>query len=251
LFALDGATGSIRWERPAENPDPAFAQYAGYAYPILAPGGVLLVVAHAPYAGSTISPRGKLMALDAATGQTRWETAVRAEIASAPAVAEDGTIYAVLGTGACCAFDGANGLIKWGLSLGSSGSDSLPTCPVNIGTNGWIYFTGINSNALFAVQGGAAGGLARTDWPRYQANARNTGSLAPEQENRAPVFAAIADPVLAEETMLILTNAATDPDGALDTLTYTLVKAPEGMTMDPATGTIRWQPTEAQGPAVY
>ena len=40
-----------------------------------------------------------------------------------------------------------------------------------------------------------------------------------------------------------------DIDG--DTLTYSLIGAPAGATIDPATGEFSWTPSEAQGPGVY
>jgi len=41
---------------------------------------------------------------------------------------------------------------------------------------------------------------------------------------------------------------ATDPDAG-DVLTYSLVAAPQGLTIDAATGLIAWTPTEAQAGA--
>lgn len=65
-----------------------------------------------------------------------------------------------------------------------------------------------------------------------------------------PDLATIATQTVDEETTFILALAATDADQLSDSLTYQLVEAPDGMTMDPD-GTIKWTPTEAQGPASY
>ena len=45
--------------------------------------------------------------------------------------------------------------------------------------------------------------------------------------------------------------AATDPDVPPQGLTFSLVGAPAGATIDPSTGAFSWTPTEAQGPDTY
>ena len=69
--------------------------------------------------------------------------------------------------------------------------------------------------------------------------------------NTAPVLDSIADQTIDENTLLTVACSATDPDTPPQTLTYSLSSAPEGMTINPATGIINWTPTEAQGPGVY
>ncbi len=66
-----------------------------------------------------------------------------------------------------------------------------------------------------------------------------------------PVLAPIGSRTIAEGSTLALTASATDPDLPADTLTYSLVGAPTGAAMDPATGAFSWTPTEAQGPGTY
>ena len=44
---------------------------------------------------------------------------------------------------------------------------------------------------------------------------------------------------------------ATDPDLPANALTYSLIGAPVGATIDPGTGVFSWTPTEAQGPGIY
>jgi hypothetical protein len=72
--------------------------------------------------------------------------------------------------------------------------------------------------------------------------------LAP---NHAPVFNPIADRSINELALLSFAVSAVDSDLPPQSLTYSLVDFPEGMTIDPITGQIRWRPTEAQGPHVY
>ncbi|HQK02589.1 MAG TPA: Ig-like domain-containing protein, partial [Anaerolineaceae bacterium] len=69
--------------------------------------------------------------------------------------------------------------------------------------------------------------------------------------NDAPVLGAIGDKTIAEETELTFTATATDADVPANTLTFSLVGAPAGAAIDPATGAFSWTPTEAQGPGSY
>jgi PKD repeat protein len=47
------------------------------------------------------------------------------------------------------------------------------------------------------------------------------------------------------------TATATDPDIPANTLTFSLVGAPEGASINPSTGVFTWTPSEAQGPGTY
>jgi probable HAF family extracellular repeat protein len=65
-----------------------------------------------------------------------------------------------------------------------------------------------------------------------------------------PSLAPIASQVVAENFPLTVTVTATDPDPG-QILTYSLVNAPAGATINSATGVFTWAPTEAQGPGSY
>ncbi len=67
--------------------------------------------------------------------------------------------------------------------------------------------------------------------------------------NVAPVLAAQANRTINELTTLLVTNTATDADLPANTLTYSLIVSPAGMTINTASGVITWTPTEAQGPS--
>ncbi|WP_342472442.1 putative Ig domain-containing protein [Metasolibacillus sp. FSL H7-0170] len=67
--------------------------------------------------------------------------------------------------------------------------------------------------------------------------------------NTAPMLAAIGNKTVNEGTPLTFTATATDSDSAL--LTYSLVGAPMGASIDATTGVFTWTPTEAQGPGSY
>lgn len=65
-----------------------------------------------------------------------------------------------------------------------------------------------------------------------------------------PVLAPIGGQTVDEEVELSFTATASDPDAG-QTLTFSLVDAPTGATIDPVTGVFVWTPTEAQGPGSF
>src|SRR6266852_4574374 len=67
--------------------------------------------------------------------------------------------------------------------------------------------------------------------------------------NSAPTLTVPPTQTINELTTLIVTNTATDADIPANTLTFSLVASPSGMTLDSATGVLTWTPTEAQGPS--
>ncbi|RJX37043.1 tandem-95 repeat protein [Paenibacillus pinisoli] len=85
------------------------------------------------------------------------------------------------------------------------------------------------------------------------------GALSDEEEititvnevNVAPVLAAIGNKTVDEANLLTFTAVATDVDIPANTLTYSLVGAPVGATINATTGVFTWGPTEAQGPGIY
>ncbi|HMC71758.1 MAG TPA: Ig-like domain-containing protein, partial [Mycobacteriales bacterium] len=72
-----------------------------------------------------------------------------------------------------------------------------------------------------------------------------------KEVNVAPVLDAIGDKTIDEQTALTFTAHATDADLPANTLTFSLVGAPQGATISADTGAFSWTPTEAQGPASY
>jgi len=69
--------------------------------------------------------------------------------------------------------------------------------------------------------------------------------------NTAPVLATIGDQSVTELTLLTFTATATDGDLPANTLAFSLVGAPAGAAIDPATGVFTWTPAEDQGPGSY
>lgn len=250
LCALDAATGTVKWQRPGTT-DPQSATnspYTGYGSLVLGPKGVLFVAASVPSTSPVDQPRGKLVAMEAATGATLWESAETPMITSTPAIGDDGTIYAGTADGVYYAFNTTNGIIQWGMSTLKT-SDKMWVSSPNIGNQGLVYFMGAGSNAVFAVKGSGSRGLARSDWPRFHGDARNTGNVATETVAPSLAFADVPLQTVAEQTLLSLNLAATNAAGSSNTLKYSLLDAPEGMVIEPASGALRWTPTEAQGPS--
>ncbi len=69
--------------------------------------------------------------------------------------------------------------------------------------------------------------------------------------NTAPVLASIPSQSVNLDATLTFTAAATDADLPANTLTYSLLGAPVGAALDPATGVFTWTPTLAQGAGSY
>lgn len=69
--------------------------------------------------------------------------------------------------------------------------------------------------------------------------------------NIAPVLASITAKTATEGVLLTFTASATDADLPANTLTYSLVGAPSGASINGSTGTFIWTPTEAQGPGGF
>ena len=67
--------------------------------------------------------------------------------------------------------------------------------------------------------------------------------------NHPPALETIPDQRVKEGDVLALNLSATDPDLPADSLTYSLVKGPAGMTVGSVSGLLSWTPTEAQGPS--
>jgi Ca2+-binding RTX toxin-like protein len=69
--------------------------------------------------------------------------------------------------------------------------------------------------------------------------------------NRAPQLVPIGDKILNEGVNRTFTVVATDPDSLANTLTFSLIGAPTGATIDPVSGVFSWTPTESQGSNRY
>jgi hypothetical protein len=79
-----------------------------------------------------------------------------------------------------------------------------------------------------------------------QLRATNSFTVTVNEGNQAPQLAAIANVALLAGRTLNVTNTATDSDLPGQTLTFQLLTAPAGMTLDSANGRITWRPKIAQ-----
>jgi Carbohydrate family 9 binding domain-like/Bacterial Ig domain len=80
------------------------------------------------------------------------------------------------------------------------------------------------------------------------ANVQQTFEVIVTEKNEVPVLAVVPNPTVVELTLLAVRLSATDPDLPAQTLKYTLVIGPTGLTVS-ETGAVAWTPTEAQGPS--
>jgi len=67
--------------------------------------------------------------------------------------------------------------------------------------------------------------------------------------NAAPTLDPVGNKTIDELTLLSFAAVGHDTDVPAQTLTYSLVGAPTGTAINPATGAFTWTPTEAQGPS--
>ena len=78
----------------------------------------------------------------------------------------------------------------------------------------------------------------------------NSFALTVLESNQAPALVLPANLSLYELTAFVGTATALDADLPTNRLMFSLITAPEGMTVDPVTGRLEWTPTELQGPSV-
>ncbi|MDY0124848.1 MAG: Ig-like domain-containing protein [Anaerolineaceae bacterium] len=78
-----------------------------------------------------------------------------------------------------------------------------------------------------------------------------TINIEVEEVNVAPVLDEIGPQTVDELDTLEFTATATDHDIPAQELEFSLVGAPEGASIDPATGKFSWTPSEEEGPGTY
>ena len=84
-----------------------------------------------------------------------------------------------------------------------------------------------------------------------KATAEISFTITVTESNSAPVLPAIGNQSVAEGALLTVAAAATDADLPAQTLTYSLVAAPAGATLNPTTGVFTWTPSEGDGPGTF
>src|SRR5205823_6090677 len=127
----------------------------------------------------------------------------------------------------------------------SSSLVSSEACMSDNGSSGAIGWTpteaqGPSTNTITVV-------VADNGVPALSAT--NSFTVTVREVNVAPVLKIGERRVGEEWRALAVTASATDADVPANTLTFRLVGAPAGMTMNGSSGAINWTPTEAQGPS--
>ncbi|HYE13182.1 MAG TPA: DNA/RNA non-specific endonuclease, partial [Pyrinomonadaceae bacterium] len=84
-----------------------------------------------------------------------------------------------------------------------------------------------------------------------EAVAEATASITVNEVNQAPVLSAIADQTVIVGGTLVFAASATDGDAPAQALTYSLVGAPAGASINSSTGVVTWAPTLAQAGQVH
>ena len=84
-----------------------------------------------------------------------------------------------------------------------------------------------------------------------KATAEISFTITVTESNSAPVLPAISNQSVAEGALLTVAAAATDADLPAETLTYSLVAAPAGATLNPTSGVFTWTPSEGDGPGTF
>ncbi len=118
---------------------------------------------------------------------------------------------------------------------------SLVTKPRGMSINAT---TGVISWIPTRVQAGANAVTVRVR-DADSATATQSYTIAVSKTNRAPTITSTPVTAATEDGAYTYDVNATDPDAG-DTLTYSLVTAPNGMTINSTTGVISWTPTNAQ-----
>jgi len=80
-------------------------------------------------------------------------------------------------------------------------------------------------------------------------SATSSFDVVVREVNTPPALTVPPDLTIDELSTLVVANTATDSDLPQNTLTFSLVTAPAGMTINTNTGVLVWRPTEAQGPS--
>jgi outer membrane protein assembly factor BamB len=149
VYALTGATGQKLWEFQTGGPVSSS--------PAIGDDGTI-------YVGSGDS---NVYALNGATGQKLWEFQTGGEVRSSPAIAADGTVYVGSYDNKVYALNGATGQKVWEFTTGAD----VYSSPA-IGADGTVYIGSLDGK-LYALEG--TSGLAHSTWPKFRANAGNTG----------------------------------------------------------------------------
>ncbi len=132
-----------------------------------------------------------------------------------------------------------------------SDSDPLVYSIATQPSSGTLSGTPPNLNYTPAADFNGADSFTFTASDGISHSAPATVSITVTPVNDAPVLAAFAPKLANEGVQLTFTASATDPDRPGDSLTYSLIGAPTGAAIDPASGAFTWTPSAVQSPGDY
>jgi len=162
LIALDGETGTVKWEFDLNClPSP----------PVIGADKII-------YFGTRgLIGDGLFYSVDGKSGLKKWEYKLQgdalgaAQMISSPAIGDDGTIYIAANTGfkgEVLALNGKSGAKKWALKIGAING-------IVIGNDGTIYVGSLNKK-VYAIKTDSKG-PAKSPWPMRGQNAQHTGRV--------------------------------------------------------------------------
>jgi uncharacterized repeat protein (TIGR03803 family) len=162
--ALNGSNGATRWTYfLSGSPISYFSECSAIGV-----DGTIYVGIRNDWAYKTGA--GKILALNGATGQKRWDYTTANRVFGTPAVAADGTVY--IGSSDCkfYALNGTTGAKRWEFMTG--GTVRSPT----ISYDGIVCF-GSDDGNIYALFGGSP--PANSPWPMYGRDAQHTMRAGP------------------------------------------------------------------------
>lgn len=163
---------------------------------------------------------GRLYAVSP-SGTVRWSFATGAEIYSSPAIGGDGTIYFGSRDGKVYAVN-PDGTKLWDYVIGDTVSSPA------IGEDRTLYIGSMAGKLHAITDVGSGAGLAKSAWPKFRANAGNTG-LSPYAGPQTATLKWVFD-----TGDRVLSNPVMGADGTVYVGCYSGLHA-----MDPA-GTLKW-----------
>jgi hypothetical protein len=125
-----------------------------------------------------------------------------------------------------------------------------PPAGASIAANGVITWTpseaqGPSTNVVTTI----ASSTNLLDLANPKLSANNSFTVVVNEVNTAPVLTVLATQTINELATLSVSVSATDSDIPANPLTFALVSAPLGMTINPTSGLIAWTPGQAQSPS--
>ncbi len=175
FYALDGATGAVRWESQI--------QMVSDFPPIIGIDGTIYV------SGST----GKIIALNGVSGLKVWEFQAEGKGISSPLIGDDGNLYLVAQNGEVQLLNSQSGA-----RIGKFATGSALLGNLNMGPEGNLYVA--STNGCLYAYGTSSTGLANSPWPKIRADAQNRGRpKIPANLNTPPVIISQSHNILCAE----------------------------------------------------